>query len=116
MSVANEFKVLGKRHKIIDGPEKLTGSAQYTGDLNLPGMLHARPVLSPYAHAKINGIDKTAALAIPGVVAVLTAADLPSKDRPVNSRSSAILAHDTVLFRGHPVVVVVAETETAAKD
>ena len=79
MSVANEFKVLGKRHKIIDGPEKLTGSAQYTGDLNLPGMLHARPVLSPYAHAKINGIDKTAALAIPGVVAVLTAADLPSK-------------------------------------
>jgi len=116
MSVTNDFKVLGKRHKIIDGPEKLNGSAQYTGDLNLPGMLHARPVLSPYAHAKINSIDKTAALAIPGVVAVLTAADLPSKDRPVNSRSSAILAHDKVLFRGHPVVVVVAENETAAKD
>lgn len=116
MTVTNEYRTLGKRHKLIDAPEKLVGAAQYTGDVNLPGMLHARPVLSPYAHANIISIDTQAAMAVPGVVAVLTAADLPTKDRPVNSRSSAVLAHDKVLFRGHPVVVVVAETEAAAKD
>ena len=116
MTASSEYRTLGKRHKIIDGSEKITGTAQYTGDLNLPGMLHARPVLSPYAHANIKSIDRTAAMAVPGVVAVLIAADLPTRDRVVNSRSSAVLAHDKVLFRGHPVVVVVAETETAAKD
>ena len=116
MTAKKEYKTLGKRHKIIDGPEKLSGSAQYTGDMRLPGMLYGRPVLSPYAHAKITGIDKSAAMAVPGVVAVLTAADLPTKDRPVNSRGSAVLAHDVALFRGHPVVVVVAESEAAAKD
>lgn len=110
------YKTLGKRHKIIDGPEKLVGDVRYAGDISLPGMLHARPVLSPYAHARIVSIDKTAALAVPGVVAVLTAAELPTKDRPVNSRGSAVLAHDRVLFRGHPVVAVIAETEAAAKD
>ena len=78
MTAKKEYKTLGKRHKIIDGPEKLSGSAQYTGDMRLPGMLYGRPVLSPYAHAKITGIDKSAAMAVPGVVAVLTAADLPT--------------------------------------
>lgn len=116
MTTTSEYRTLGKRHKIIDGAEKLTGTAQYTADVSLPGMLHARPVLSPYAHARITSINRTAALAIPGVVAVLTAADLPTRDRPVNSRSSAVLAHDVVLFRGHPVVVVVAESEAAAQD
>jgi len=116
MTTSSEYRTLGKRHKIIDGPEKLSGTAQYTADVSLPGMLHARPVLSPYAHARITSINRTAALAVPGVVAVLTAADLPTRDRPVNSRSSAVLAHDVVLFRGHPVVVVVAENEAAAQD
>ncbi|MFN5932808.1 MAG: xanthine dehydrogenase family protein molybdopterin-binding subunit, partial [Roseiflexaceae bacterium] len=92
MTTSSEYRTLGKRHKIIDGPEKLTGTAQYTADVSLPGMLHARPVLSPYAHARITSINRTAALAVPGVVAVLTAADLPTRDRPVNSRSSAVLA------------------------
>ncbi|MFM2032737.1 MAG: hypothetical protein RLZZ297_1502, partial [Chloroflexota bacterium] len=110
------YKTLGKRHKIIDGPEKLVGDVRYAGDITLPGMLYARPVLSPYAHARIVSIDKTAALAVPGVVAVLTAAELPTKDRPVNSRGSAVLAHDRALFRGHPVVAVIAESEGAAKD
>ena len=112
----NDFKVLGKPRKIIDGREKVTGRARYTGDIALPGMLHARPVLSPYAHAKITAIDSEAALDIPGVVAVLRAEDLPTRDRAINTRHSAVLAREKVLWRGQPVVVVVAETEAAARD
>ena len=60
-----------------DGAPKVTGRAVYTGDLRLPGMLHARLVLSPYPHARITRIDAEAARAVPGVVAVYTADDLP---------------------------------------
>lgn len=110
------FRYLGKGHRLIEGLEKITGNAKYAGDLSLPGMLHARLVLSPYAHARIRSIDASAAQAAPGVVAVLTAEDLPTRDRAVNSRHSAVLAKDRVLWRGQPVVVVVGETETAARD
>lgn len=109
-------QVLGKAHKLVEGIEKVTGRARYAGDVSLPGMLHARPVLSPYASAKIVSIDASAAGQLPGVVAVLTAQDLPTRDRLITSRNSAILAKDTILFRGQPVVVVVGETEAAARD
>jgi CO/xanthine dehydrogenase Mo-binding subunit len=79
-------------------------------------MLHARPVLSPYAHARIVSIDTAAAARMPGVVAVLTAQDLPTRDKIMNSRHSAVLAKEKVLFRGQPVVVVVGESEVAAQD
>lgn len=111
-----EFSVLGKGRKIIDGLEKVTGAAKYSADLVFPGMLYARPVLSPYAHAKILSIDTSEAAQVPGVVAVLTAEDLPTKDRVIASRNSAVLAKEKVLFRGQPVVVVVAENEDAAQD
>ncbi len=110
------FRYLGKGHRLVEGLEKVTGNARYAGDLALPGMLHARLVLSPYAHARIVSIDARAAQAVPGVVAVLTADDLPTRDRAVNSRHSAVLAKDRVLWRGQPVVVVVGETEMAARD
>jgi CO/xanthine dehydrogenase Mo-binding subunit len=111
-----KFQVLGKGRKLIEGMEKVTGRARYSADLHLPGMLYARPVLSPYAHATITAIDTSAARQVPGVVAVLTAEDLPSRERPINSRPSAVLARGRVLFRGQPVVVVVGETEAAARD
>jgi CO/xanthine dehydrogenase Mo-binding subunit len=114
--VNTPFEVLGKGRKLIEGLDKVTGRAQYVADIQLPNMLHARPVLSPYAHAKIVSIDSDEARQVPGVVAVLTAEDLPTKDRVMNSRHSAILARERVLFRGQPVVIVVAETEAAAKD
>ena len=110
------YQYLGKGRKIIDGLEKVIGGAQYTADVRLPGMLHLRPVLSPYAHARIVAIDTAAALQVPGVVAVLTADDLSTRDKPINSRHSAVLAKEKVLFRGQPVVAVVAETEAAAND
>lgn len=112
----NKFKYLGKRRRLVEGMEKVIGYAQYTADLKLPGMLHARPVLSPYAHARILSIDKSEAEAVSGVVAVLTAYDLPTRDKVIASRNSAVLAKEKVLFRGQPVAVVVAETEMAAQD
>src|SRR5829696_3948748 len=110
------YQYLGKGRKAIDGMEKITGQARYAGDVTLPGMLHARPVLSPYAHANIVSIGMTTAKQMPGVVAVLAAGDLTTKDRAINSRHSAVLARDKVYFRGQPVVVVVAESEQAARD
>src|SRR4051812_26502055 len=71
------YTAVGQRMKRQDAPQKLNGQERFTGDLRFPGQLYARPVTSPYAHARIRGIDKSAALAVPGVVAVLGAHDLP---------------------------------------
>lgn len=116
MTAESEYQILGKPRKLVEGMEKATGRAQYAGDITLPGMLHARPILSPYAHARIVSIDCTAALQVPGVVAVLTADDLPTRNQTANSRQSIVLAKEAVLFRGHPVAVIVANSEAAAQD
>src|SRR5262249_6549615 len=71
------FRVIGRRLRRPDARPRLTGQERYAGDLALPGMLHACLVLSVHAHARIHRIDAAAALAHPGVGAVLTAADLP---------------------------------------
>ncbi|MGB0386569.1 MAG: xanthine dehydrogenase family protein molybdopterin-binding subunit [Ardenticatenaceae bacterium] len=113
---STEYKYVGKGRKLVEGFEKVTGAARYAADVVLPGMLYGRPILSPYAHAKIVSVDKSAAEGMPGVVAVLTADELPTKDKVITSRNSAILAKEKVLFVGQPVVVVVAESEMAAAD
>ncbi|HNP71413.1 MAG TPA: xanthine dehydrogenase family protein molybdopterin-binding subunit [Kouleothrix sp.] len=112
----SNYQYLGKGHKSIDGLEKITGRARYVADIRLPGMLHARPILSQYAHAEIRAIDADAARRLPGVVAVLTATDLPTRDRAINSRHSAVLAREKVVFVGQPVALVVAESEAIARD
>ncbi|MCW5849256.1 MAG: xanthine dehydrogenase family protein molybdopterin-binding subunit [Anaerolineae bacterium] len=115
MSTPVTLKAVGQRIPLADGLEKVTGKAKFAADVSFPGLLYARPILSPYAHARITSIDKSAALQVPGVVAVITAEDLPVK-RPASSRNSAILARDRALFRGQPVAVVLGETEAAAQD
>ena len=112
----NEFQYLGKGRKLLDGLEKVTGQTKYSGDISVPGMLYIRPVLSLYAHAKIKSIDSSQALKVPGVVTILTAQDLNTKDKVISSRNSAILAKDEVFFCGQPVVAVVAESEESAQD
>ena len=111
-----EFKYLGKPRRLVEGAEKVSGHARYTADLTLPGMVYARPILSPYAHAEILSVDKSEAEGMPGVIAVLTAEDLPTRDKLIASRNSAILAKGKVHWRGQPVAVVVAQTEAEAAD
>lgn len=106
---------LGKRRKLIEGPEKVTGNARYAADVTLPGMLHARLVLSPYPHARLGGVNTEDARAVPGVVAVLTGQELNGGRTP-HSRPSLLLAEGEVVFSGQPVAVVVARTEAAAAD
>ena len=100
----------------LDGPDKVTGRARYAGDQVLAGMLYGRLVLSPYAHARIVSIDTSAALAVPGVVAVFTAETLGMSGSDPLSRLQSPLAHEEVLWCGHPVAVVVGETEASAGD
>lgn len=107
---------IGKSARRQDGPDKLTGRTRYAGDLTLPGLLHARLVLSPYAHARILSIDTSMAEALPGVVAVFTSETLRMAHAGGSSRSQAPLAQKEVFWCGHPVAVVVGETEAAAED
>ena len=99
-----------------DGPDKVTGRARYAGDRVAAGMLYARLVHSPYAHARISGIDVSAAQAIPGVVAVFTAETLEMAQVATLSRVQSPLAQHEVLWCGHPVAVVVGESEATAED
>jgi CO/xanthine dehydrogenase Mo-binding subunit len=106
---------IGVPRRRVDGEAKVRGATQYAADLPVPGVLHARLVLSTEAHARIAGIETDAAREMPGVVAVLTAAELPvSPTAP--GRAGEPLAREEVLFAGQPVAMVVAETEAAAAD
>jgi CO/xanthine dehydrogenase Mo-binding subunit len=98
-----------------DSEPKVRGTTRYAADRRRPGTLHARPVLATYAHARITGIAVSAALAHPGVVTVLTAADLARPDGDVD-RLVEPLARDEVVFAGQPVALVIAETPEAAAD
>jgi CO/xanthine dehydrogenase Mo-binding subunit len=100
-----------------DAREKLSGQAQYVGDMEMAGMLHGKVLRSPVAHARIQSIDFSAALELEGVAAVLTGADLDDiepyyghaiKDRP-------IVALDRVRFAGEPVAAVAAIDEATAE-
>ncbi len=99
-----------------DGPDKITGRARYAGDQVLPGMLYARLVLSPYAHARILNIDTSLALDLPGVVAVFTAETLGMTQADMLSRAQSPLAVHEVVWCGHPVAIVAGETEASAED
>ncbi len=106
-----EFKVVGKRPIRHDGYDKVTGKAKYGADVHLPGLLHAKMLRSPHAHARIISVDTSKAEAHPDVRAVLTHADLPNDgDEPVASTDGRnnILASDRVLYKGHPIVAVAA--------
>src|SRR5690349_3020736 len=75
--------LMGVRVKRKEDPRLITGAASYVGDMTLPGMRHVAFVRSPYAHAKIRGIDTAAARARPGVFAVVTGADLAALCMPL---------------------------------
>jgi len=105
-----EPRVIGKPTRCIDGLEKVTGAARYTEDIRLPGMLYARLLLSPHPHARVMRLDRSDALGVPGVVAVVTEADLPE------GASSDFMADGEVRYTGQPLAAVLAESEAAAAD
>jgi CO/xanthine dehydrogenase Mo-binding subunit len=107
--------VIGVPRPRLDAPEKVTGQTRFAGDGAPLGLLHARPVLATEPHALIKAFDTEAASAVPGFVAVLTAADLPTATAGTD-RTAEPLAREEVVFAGQPVALVVAETEGAAAD
>ncbi|HYJ12999.1 MAG TPA: xanthine dehydrogenase family protein molybdopterin-binding subunit [Thermomicrobiales bacterium] len=114
--MAATYQAVGQRARRIDSPPKLTGTEQFTGDLRIPGMLRARIIGSDYAHARIVSVDKSAALEVPGVAAVLTADDLPVKVDDHGQPVAQLLAGNEALHVGHPIALVLAETDEAAAD
>jgi CO/xanthine dehydrogenase Mo-binding subunit len=106
---------IGRSLPRVDGRPKVTGSARFAADVGVRGLLHGRPVLALPAHARIVSIDTSEALAAPGVVAVLTAADLPIATTGTD-RLHEPLAREEILWAGQPVALVVAETAEAAAD
>lgn len=110
-------KIIGTAIPQKDARGKVLGEARYVDDLSLPGMVFGKVLRSPYPHARIRSIDTSRARIYPGIVAILTAQDIPGansigpiiKDQPV-------LCSDVVRYAGDAVALVAAETEIAAEE
>lgn len=114
--MAATYTSVGKRTKRADSPPKLTGLEKFTGDLRFPGMLRAHLIGSDVAHAKITGVNADAAIAVPGVFGVYTSGDLPVVRAENGASPLSVLADGEALYVGHPVAVVLADTDQAARD
>src|SRR5579872_6206405 len=120
------LKVVGTRPIRPDGVDKVIGRASFGADMTMPGMLWGKVKRSPHAHARILKIDVEKARKVPGVHAIVTAADFPSianeeafvGEGPMNFRdlSRNCMARDKVLYDGHAVAAVAATTQAAAEE
>src|SRR5919206_2521769 len=121
MALDLEFDVVGKPVPRVDGLKKVTGRPIYTGDMDVPGMLHGVILRSTYPHARVRNVDKSRAERVPGVIAVVSGEDVantPDIDPwfgPV-FRDQSILAIDKVRYIGDPVAAVVAVDRESAED
>src|SRR6266508_5636252 len=122
-------KLLGTPIKRREDPRLITGTATYVDDVKLPGMAYLAVLRSPHAHARVRSIDTSAAQQAPGVLAVITAADIGDAlagPLPVIVPMAAFqdgkspprgpLVTDKVRYVGDPVAAVVAESRTDARD
>jgi carbon-monoxide dehydrogenase large subunit len=121
---------VGQSIKRFEDPRLVTGNGAFVGDLTLPDMLHAAVLRSQHAHARLRGVELAAARALPGVVAVLTGADIagvlsgiPTRamtgERAVDALQAPeypLLAHDKVCYVGQPIALVVAQDPYVARD
>ena len=121
-----EFDVVGTRPIRPDGLDKVTGRARYSADIHLPGMLHGKLLRSPHAHARIRSIDCSKALELPGVKAVVTAADMPEVSAEFTDQEEGamvnygfygrnIIAREKALYKGHVVAAVAATDPSVAE-
>ena len=106
--------VIGTHVKRLDGPEKVTGRAKYTFDINRPGMLYGKIVRSPYPHARVVNVDLTAAQRAPGVKAAIVWKGPGSVAAPGAGAAAANAA--VTMFQGDEVAAVCADTEERAID
>ena len=123
---SNKYRVIGTRPMRHDAVDKVTGAAKYGADFSAPGMLHGKILRSPHAHAKILSIDTSKAEAVPGVLAVATAADFPIisaraldyENFQGNPRLIAenIFANEKVLYKGHAIAAVAATSQHVAEE
>lgn len=111
-----KFKYVGTRPARPDGIDKVTGRAQYGNDMVAPGMLWAKVLRSPHAHARIVRIDTSAAEALPGVRAIVTAADFPEITDDAAARDIQIncMADGVAYYEGHAVAAVAATSQALA--
>lgn len=115
-----DFKHIGKPMKRVEDPPLLTGVGKYIDDIAVPNMAHAAVLRSPYAHARITSIDTSKAEALPGVVAVLTGADVAKTNDPQFGSGNGIMQYciavGRVRYVGETVAAVVAESRYIAED
>src|SRR5205809_3711801 len=121
--MANNY--VGQRVKRKEDPRLIKGLAHYVDDIRLLDTLHIAFVRSVYAHARINSVDVSEALKLPGVIAVYTGKDVADKIGPVPCASALpelkvpdyrVLAKEKVYFVGHPIAAVVATDRYVARD
>ncbi|MGH2671583.1 MAG: aerobic carbon-monoxide dehydrogenase large subunit, partial [Actinomycetota bacterium] len=117
---AEEIRGIGHRVRRKEDDRLIRGKGTFIDDITLPRMLHMAILRSPFAHAKINGIDTSKAAAVPGVVAVVTGELMAQHNlawMPTMSYDTqAVLATDKVRFQGQEVAAVIAEDPYVAKD
>ncbi|WP_328582392.1 molybdopterin-dependent oxidoreductase [Streptomyces sp. NBC_00370] len=116
-------QAVGRNLPAPAGPQVVTGTARYTFDVDIPGLLHMKLLRSPHAHARIVAIDTSAALRIRGVEAVFTHYDAPERlyssarhEHPEEDPDDTRLLDDTVRYVGQRVAAVVADSEAAAEE
>ena len=125
-AMSGNYQVVGTRPIRHDGTDKVVGAARYAADQNVPGMLYGKYLRSPHAHARILSIDTSKAEALPGVTAIVTSSDLAEAadkiqemgEDAVNLRflSANMLAHDKVLYHGHAIAAVAANSVHVAEE
>ena len=108
-----QLKYVGANTRRVDGIDKVTGRAKYTGDLEIPGMLYGHVLRSHHAHARIVAIDTGAAERLPGVAGVLTGRDVGDLDPHYGGRP--LIALERVRYVGEPVAVVAADDPLTAE-
>ncbi len=110
-----EFNVVGSRPIRHDGNDKVTGRARYSADITLPRLLHGKILRSPHAHAKINSIDTSKALALDGVLAVVTSADFAQPGGRATAQISPFPGYSMGRFCGVPMLTPASRESTPVK-
>jgi CO/xanthine dehydrogenase Mo-binding subunit len=116
MKTSRDVRGVGFAMPRADAPDKVVGKTLYVDDLNPPGLLQARLLRSPHAHARIIKLDTSKAKALKGVRAVLTAKDIPTLHHGAKTRGHAIMAIDRVVFFGQPIAAIAADELSIADE